>query len=231
MKTIGLLGGMSWESTVTYYRLINEKVREKLGGLHSAKIVLYSVDLHEIEQLQHSGKWEEAGSILAEVASRVESAGADFLVLCTNTMHRVAEHIERRTSIPLLHIADATADEIKRAGVKTVGLLGTKYTMEQDFYRSRLIEKHGLQVLTPDEPDRELIHRVIYDELCMGQVKAKSRNSYVSIIKKLSDRGAQAIILGCTEISLLLRPQDTPLPLFDTTEIHARRAVDYALTD
>ncbi len=229
MKTIGLLGGMSWESTQTYYQLINEGVKEKLGGLHSAKIALYSVDFHEIEVLQHRGDWDESGRALARDARRIEVAGADFLVICTNTMHRVAPQIEQEIDIPLLHIADATADAVLGAGKKKIGLLGTRFTMEQDFYRGRLTERHGLEVLVPDEPDRETVHRVIYDELCLGKVLDPSRALYVEIIGKLADRGAEAVILGCTEIALLVGRQDSPIDVFDTTAIHARKAVEMAL--
>ena len=229
MKTIGLLGGMSWESTVTYYRLINEGVRKRLGGLHSAKIVLYSVNFHEIEPLQHQRRWSEAGALLAEAAKRIESAGADFLVVCTNTMHRVAPQIESHIKIPLLHIADATGEEIKKAGLNTVGLLGTRFTMEQDFYLGRLSHQHGLNVLVPKESDREIIHRVIFDELCVGRVNENSRERFVGIIRSLVGEGAQGIILGCTEISMLVRPQDSPAVLFDTTAIHARKAVEWAI--
>jgi aspartate racemase len=231
VKTIGLLGGMSWESTVTYYQAVNEGVKEKLGGLHSAKVVLYSVDFHEIEILQHTDRWDEAGRVLAEDAARVEAAGADFLVLCTNTMHRVALQIEERIAIPLLHIADATAEEIKKAGIETVALLGTRFTMEQDFYRGRLTDRYGLEVLIPDDAGRETVHRVIYDELCLGKILPQSRSRYVEIISELARRGAQAIILGCTEISLLVRSEDSPIEVFDTTAIHAQKAVEWALCD
>jgi aspartate racemase len=229
VKTIGLLGGMSWESTVTYYRLINEGVRERLGGLHSAKIVLYSVDFHEIEPLQHQGRWSEAGALLAEAAKRIESAGADFLVICTNTMHRVAPQIESHIKIPLLHIADATGEEIKKAGLNTVGLLGTRFTMEQDFYRGRLTERYDLKVLVPDKRERELVHRVIYEELCLGKIREPSRDQYATVIQGLLDRGAQGVILGCTEISLLIKPEDVLTRLFDTTAIHAHKAVEWAI--
>ncbi len=231
MKTIGLLGGMSWESTLVYYRHINQGVNERLGGLHSARIVLYSVDFHEIEQLQHAGEWEKTGCILARAAQSLEAGGADFIVLCTNTMHRVAPEIESAVKIPLLHIADATAEEIRKAGIKSVGLLGTMFTMEEDFYRGHLERKHGLRVLIPEVPDRELIHRVIYEELCLGNMLDKSRQQYVRVIRQLVQDGAEGVILGCTEISMLVRPQDVPVPVFDTTAIHARSAVEWALTD
>lgn len=229
MKTIGLIGGMGWESTIPYYRQINETIRERLGGLHSARVVLYSVDFHEIERLQHAGDWDAAGAILAEAARSLEAAGAAFLVLCTNTMHKVATRIEDAVSIPLLHIADPTAEEIKRAGYPTVGLLGTRFTMEQAFYRDRLSTHHGLSVIVPEPEDREIVHRVIYEELCLGIVKPESREAYRRIMKSLASHGAQAIILGCTEISLLVGQQDSEVPLFDTTAIHARSAAEEAL--
>ena len=229
MKTIGLIGGMSWESTIPYYRQINETIKQRLGGLHSAKLVLYSVDFHEIERLQHAGDWDAAGVMLADAARALEAAGADFLVLCTNTMHKVAGSIEAAVAIPLFHIADPTAAEIRRAGHATVGLLGTRFTMEQAFYRDRLSERHGLGVVVPDAEDREIVHRIIYEELCLGIVKPESREAYRRIMGKLAAQGAQAIILGCTEISLLVDQQDAEVPLFDTTAIHARMAADEAL--
>jgi aspartate racemase len=230
MKTIGLIGGMSWESTIPYYRQINETIKERVGGLHSAKIILYSVDFHEIERLQHAGKWEAAGAVLADAAQTLEAAGAAFLVLCTNTMHKVASSIETAVAIPLFHIADPTATEIKRAGHSTVGLLGTRFTMEEAFYRDRLSERHGLRVITPDSEDRERIHQIIYEELCLGVVKSESRSAYRKIMGKLASQGAEAIILGCTEISLLVRQQDSEVPLFDTAAIHARMAAEEALS-
>lgn len=230
MKVIGLIGGMSWESTIPYYRQINETVKARLGGLHSAKIVLYSVDFQGIERLQHSGDWEAAGRALGEVARSLESAGADFLVLCTNTMHKVAPAIESAVRIPLLHIADPAADEIKQAGISTVGLLGTRFTMEQQFYRDRLFERHGLHVLIPEQEDREVVHRIIYEELCLGSVLPRSRAEYRRIIANLVAQGAEAVILGCTEISLLVGSRDSDVPLFDTTSIHARRAAEWALS-
>ena len=229
MKTIGLIGGMSWESTIPYYRQINETIRERMGGLHSARVVLYSVDFHEIEQLQRAGDWDSAGAILAEAARSLEAAGAAFLVLCTNTMHKVASHIEAAVNIPLLHIADPTAVEIKRAGYSTVGLLGTRFTMEQAFYRDRLSEHHGLRVVVPETEDREVVHRIIYEELCRGIVKPESRSEYRRVMKSLATQGVQAIILGCTEISLLVDQQDSEVPMFDTTAIHARSAAEEAL--
>jgi len=230
MKTIGLIGGMSWESTVPYYRIINETVRERLGGFHSAKLVLYSVDFHEIEILQHSGSWDEAGRMLAQAARSLEAAGADFLVLCTNTMHKVADAIESAVTIPLFHIADPTAQEIKQAGLKKVGLLGTRFTMEQDFYRGRLRDQHHLDVLIPDDADRGVAHKIIYEELCMGSVRDASRAEYRRIIQRLVGQGTQGVILGCTEISMLVGPSDSPVPIFDTTSIHARKAAEWALS-
>ena len=229
MKTIGLIGGMSWESTIPYYRQINETIRERLGGLHSARVVLYSVDFYEIERLQRAGDWDSAGAILAEAARSLEAAGAAFLVLCTNTMHKVASHIEAAVNIPLLHIADPTAVEIKRAGYSTVGLLGTRFTMEQAFYRDRLSEHHGLRVVVPETEDRAVVHRIIYEELCRGIVKPESRSEYRRVMKSLATQGVQAIILGCTEISLLVDQQDSDVPLFDTTAIHARMAAEESL--
>jgi aspartate racemase len=229
LKIIGLIGGMSWESTVPYYRQINETVKRQLGGLHSAKIILYSVDFHEIERLQHAGDWDAAGAKMAEAAQALERAGADFLVLCTNTMHKVAGAIEAAAGIPLFHIADPTADEIKKAGWSTIGLLGTRFTMEQAFYKDRLRDHHGLRILTPEQEDRELVHRIIYEELCLGKVNEASRADYRRVMAGLIAQGAQAIILGCTEISLLIGADDSPVPLFDTTAIHARRAAELAL--
>ena len=228
MKTIGLIGGMSWESTQTYYRLINQKVRDELGGLHSAKLVLYSVDFAEIEALQHQGDWEATADILGSVGRSVESAGADFLVLCTNTMHKVAPEIERAVSIPLLHIADATAKALKEDGVTCVGLLGTRFTMEQTFYLGRL-QDHGIRVVVPEEAQRERIHSVIYTELCRGVVKPESKRAYLDVVASLAERGAQGVILGCTEIGLLIQGSDTNVKLYDTTEIHAEQAVQLAL--
>ena len=229
MKTIGLIGGMSWESTVPYYRRINELVKLRLGGLHSARIVLFSVDFHDIERLQHAGRWDEAGRCLASAARALEAAGADFLVLCTNTMHKVAAAIEGAVAIPLLHIADPTAAAVKQARMRTVGLLGTRFTMEQEFYRGRLETQHGIRVLVPAEADRELVHRVIYTELCLGVVLDQSRAAYREVIARLVERGAEGVILGCTEIGMLVSPPDSPVPLFDTTDIHASSAAEYAL--
>jgi aspartate racemase len=229
MKTIGLIGGMSWESTVPYYRIINETVRERLGGLHSAKVILYSVDFYEIELLQRLGDWGEAGRVLAQAAESLQAAGADFFVLCTNTMHKVADIIESAVRIPLLHIADATAQAIKKAGLTQVGLLGTRFTMVEDFYRGRLRDPHQLKVLIPDDADQGVVHRVIYEELVLGLVRDPSRTEYRKIIQRLVNHGAQGVILGCTEISMLVGPADSPVPLFDTTGIHARKAAEYAL--
>ncbi|MDD5029153.1 MAG: aspartate/glutamate racemase family protein [Rhodoferax sp.] len=228
-KTLGLIGGMSWESTVPYYQLINQAVKAQLGGLHSAKLILYSVDFAEIEHLQANGQWEAAGALLADVARKLEATGADALLLCTNTMHKVADTITAAVHIPLLHIADPTAQAIREAGYTTVGLLGTRFTMEQDFYRSRLEDQHGLMVLTPPEAERNAVHRIIFDELCLGQVKAASRQTYQRVIANLQAQGAQAVILGCTEIAMLIGPQDCAVPLFDTTTLHAEYAARWAM--
>ncbi|WP_373185652.1 aspartate/glutamate racemase family protein [Halopseudomonas sp.] len=228
MKTIGLIGGMSWESSQTYYRLINQGVRDALGGLHSARLVLYSVDFAEIEALQHQGDWDATAKILGDAAQSLEAAGADFLVLCTNTMHKVAVQIEQAVSIPLLHIADATATVLRQAGVTSVGLLGTRFTMEQAFYLDR-IQEHGIQVVVPEQSGRDLVHSVIYEELCRGEIRPESRSEYLEVIASLADRGAQGVILGCTEIGLLVQAADTEVRLFDTTAIHAQQAVRFAL--
>ena len=230
MKTIGMLGGMSWESSIEYYRIINQTVKEKLGGLHSAKSLVYSVDFAEIETLQSEGRWDEATQAMIEAARRVEAGGADFIIICTNTMHKMAGEIEVAIGIPLLHIADATAGAIKAHGLGKVGLLGTKFTMEEDFYRGRLVGQHGLEVLIPEAEDREIVHCVIYDELVLGEIKADSREAYKQIIEKLIAAGAQGIILGCTEIGLLVKAGDSRVPLFDTALIHAVSAVEYALS-
>jgi aspartate racemase len=229
MKTLGLIGGMSWESTVPYYQQINQTVKAQLGGLHSARLILYSVDFAQVEHLQATGQWAAAGELLADVAKKLEGAGADALVLCTNTMHKVADAITAAVNIPLLHIADPTALAIQQAGLKKVGLLGTRFTMEQDFYRSLLEHTHGLTVLTPPQADRDLVHQVIYEELCLGQVRDVSRQTYLRVISDLQAQGAQAIILGCTEISLLVQAHDCELPLFDTTALHARSAAMWTL--
>ncbi|QSX74251.1 aspartate/glutamate racemase family protein [Lysobacter arenosi] len=230
MKTLGLIGGMSWESTVPYYRLINQTVKQELGGLHSARLILYSVDFAEIERLQMSGDWDTAGQVLADAARALRAGGADLLVICTNTMHKVADAVEAASGLPLLHIADATAGEIRARGLQRVGLLGTRFTMEQDFYRQRLVG-HGLEVLVPDADDRGIVHRVIYDELCLGQVRDESRQQYRRIIADLVARGAQGVILGCTEIGLLVGDDDASVPLFDTAALHARHAALAALAD
>jgi aspartate racemase len=229
MKTIGLIGGMSWESTVPYYRQINQTIKQQLGGLHSAKLVLYSVDFHEVERLQHAGDWDAAGVMMADAARALQAAGADFIVLCTNTMHKVAPAIEGAVSIPLFHIADPTAADIKRAGMRKIGLLGTRFTMEQPFYKDRLRELHGLEVVVPAPAERDIVHRIIYEELCLGKVLDASRDEYRRIIAGLVQQGAEGIILGCTEISLLVAQQDASVPLFDTTSIHATGAALWAL--
>ena len=229
MKTIGLIGGMSWENTQGYYRIINEGVKRELGGLHSAQIALYSVDFEPIEQLQHRGDWDGTAEILCRAAQSVAAAGADFLLICTNTMHRVAPQVEAAINIPLLHIADATAEQLLAAGVQTVGLLGTAFTMEQAFYKGRLAEHYGLEVIVPNAEDRALVHRVIYQELCLGQVEAASKAEYLRIIDALVEQGAEAVILGCTEIGMLVGQSDTAVKLFDTTAIHAEAAVSRAL--
>ncbi|WP_392900087.1 aspartate/glutamate racemase family protein [Streptomyces sp. LN699] len=228
MKTIGLLGGMSWESTAEYYRLLNEFTRERLGGLHSARCVLYSVDFAEIEQLQVQGRWDEAGEVLASAARSLEAAGADLVLLCTNTMHKVADQVQAAVSVPLLHLADATAEAVRAQGLRRVGLLGTAFTMEQDFYRGRLAAG-GLDVSVPDADGRALVHRVIYEELCLGVVREESRTAYREVIASLVAAGAEGIVLGCTEIELLVGTEDSPVPVFPTARIHAAAAVDAAL--
>jgi aspartate racemase len=229
MRVIGLLGGMSWESTAEYYRIINEEIRRRLGRQHSARILLYSVDFEEIERLQSAGDWASAGDILAEDARRLEKGGADFLLLCTNTMHRVAPAIEAALQIPLIHIADATAERILAANSRRIGLLGTRFTMEEDFYVTRLAERHGLRVLVPPPQDRALVDRVIFAELCQGEISATSRREYVRIIEELARQGAEGVILGCTEIGLLIQPEHSPIPVYDTARIHAQRGVELAL--
>ena len=228
MKTIGLIGGMSWESTVTYYKIINETVKKKLGGLHSAKCILYSVDFQEIEECQANGNWEKSGEILGEAACNLEKAGADFIVICTNTMHKVVNQIKEKISIPILHIAEMTAEKILEKGLKNIALLGTKYTMEQDFYKSKLIEK-GINVIIPDKNAIEIIHEVIYDELCLGTINSDSKKKFLEIVDKLRSKGAEGIILGCTEIGLLIKNEDTDVPLFDTAIIHAEQAAIYSI--
>jgi aspartate racemase len=229
MKTIGLIGGMSWESSVEYYRIINETVRDRLGGLHSAKSVLYSVDFSEIEALQHQGKWEEATERMISAARHVEEGGADFVIICTNTMHKMADDVQANITIPLLHIADATGEKIRAQGLTKIGLLGTKFTMEEDFYKGRLTAQHGLAVIVPTKEQRETIHSVIYDELCLGKIRSTSRRQYLDIMDNLVGKGAEGIILGCTEIGLLVEDEDSRVPLFDTTKIHAVAAVEFAL--
>ena len=231
MKTIGMLGGMSWESTAIYYREINEGIKQNLGGLHSAKICLYSVDFDEIEKLQHADDWDAAAMVLADGARKIEAGGANFLIICTNTMHRVASEIEQAISIPLLHIADATALKLKDDNITRVGLLGTRFTMEHNFYKSRITELFGIEVLVPEPDERTLLHAVIYDELCLGKIENTSRQQCLEIISRLFARGAQAVILGCTEIALLISQDHTSIPLYDTTVIHANQAVSYALRD
>jgi aspartate racemase len=229
MKTIGLIGGMSWESSIEYYRMINEGVQARLGGLHSAKSVMVSVDFAEIEALQHQGRWEEATQVMIQAAQGVERGGADCVVICTNTMHKMAEAVQEKIGIPLLHIADATAERIQAQGLQCIGLLGTRFTMEEDFYKGRLEQRFGLRVLIPGAQDRQVIHRVIYDELVLGKIMPGSREQYLGIIKSVVEQGAQGVILGCTEIGLLVKQSDCGVPLFDTTEIHATSAVEWAL--
>jgi aspartate racemase len=229
MKIIGLIGGMSWESTTEYYKIINEEVKKRLGGHHSAKILLYSVDFSEIETLQRNARWDEATELMCDAAKRVERGGADFLLICTNTMHKMAPEVQNAVTIPLLHIADATATEIQKLGIKRIALLGTQYTMEDDFYKGRLAASYGLDVVIPTENDRNMVNRVIYDELCLGKTRSESRDQFVRIMHDMQTQGAEGVILGCTEISLLVQQKDSPLPLFDTTAIHARSAVEFAL--
>ena len=231
MKIIGLIGGMSWESSIEYYRIINETAKEKLGGLHSAKSLMVTVDFAEIEKLQHENRWDEAGQILVECAQDLERGGADFIVLCTNTMHKLADQIIANVNIPFLHIADATAEKIVSSDMKKIGLLGTRFTMEHDFYKGRLIQNFGLDVLVPNEADRKIVHRVIYDELVQGKIVDSSREEYKRIMASLIENGAEGIILGCTEIELLVSQKDSSAPLFPTTSIHAISAVEYALKD
>ncbi|MEB2492187.1 amino acid racemase [Peribacillus frigoritolerans] len=228
MKTIGLIGGMSWESSLEYYRIINEEVKAKLGGLHSAKCILYSVDFEEIERCQAEGDWESSGKLLGDAALSLEKAGAEMILICTNTMHKVIGYIEAKVSLPILHIADSTAKQIQKSNISTVGLLGIKYTMEQDFYKTR-IETNGIKVLIPSEEDRKVINKVIYEELCLGEIQQSSREYYKKVIKGLVDDGAEGIILGCTEIGLLVKPEDSEVPLFDTAVIHAIESVNMAL--
>jgi aspartate racemase len=229
MKTIGLIGGLSWESSAEYYRLINEETRKKLGGLHSAKLLLYSFDFAEIEKLQHDDRWEDATDLMTTAAQNLAKAGADLVLICSNTMHRMAEAVQQAIDLPLLHIADATAKAIAAQGLHRVALLGTQFTMEQDFYKGRLVKQHQLEVIIPDAADRAIVHRVIYEELCLGKVEAISKTRYQKIIQALVEQGAEGIILGCTEIMLLIQPPDSPVPVFDTTTLHAIAAVEAAL--
>lgn len=229
-KVIGLIGGMSWESSSEYYRIINQAVREKLGRLRSARCLMWSFDFGEIEALQHAGRWDDATALMIDAAQRLERGGADFFLICTNTMHRMADQVQAAVGIPLLHIADPTAERIKARGLKRVGLLGTAFTMEQDFYKGRLADRHGLEVLVPEAEDRATVHRIIYDELVQGRVETASRDAYRKVIARLIERGAEAVILGCTEIMLLVKPEDSRVPLFDTTLIHAEAAVERALS-
>jgi aspartate racemase len=229
MKTIGLIGGMSWESTVGYYRAINEGIKNRMGGLHSAKIAMYSLDFEPIEKLQNAGDWEGTAKILSEAAQNVQAAGADFLLICTNTMHKVAPEIEAAVQIPLLHIADSTAEIIVEEGIKSVGLLGTAFTMEQEFYKGRLISNYDLEVLVPNEHDRQIVQNTIYQELCMGKIKPDSKAEFLRIIDTLASQGAGGVILGCTEIGMLVNQTDTDVRLFDTARIHAEKAVEYAI--
>jgi aspartate racemase len=229
MKTIGLIGGMSWESSLEYYRIINETVKEKLGGLHSAKSLMYSVDFEEIETLQHQGKWDEATKLMIDAAQRLERAGADFVIICTNTMHKMADDVQNAIKIPLMHIADVTAEKVKEQGLQKVGLLGTRFTMEQDFYKGRL-KRHGIDVIIPDEAQRQTVHDIIYNELCLGEIKPSSKDKLREVIENLASRGAEGIILGCTEIPLIVKQKEYDIPLFDTTMIHAVAAVEYAIS-
>lgn len=231
MKTIGLIGGMSWESSLEYYRVINETVREKLGGLRSGRIVMYSFDFEDVAKLQHEGRWDKTAELITEVAQRLEKAGAELLVICTNTMHIVADEVQKNVKVPLLHIADATAEEIKTKGLESIGLLGTRFTMEKDFYKGRLIKKHGLEVILPSDHERQIVHDVIYNELCRGEIKESSREQFNKIIQNLVDNGSEGIILGCTEICLLVRQQDVRVPVFDTTAIHATSAALSAMQE
>ncbi len=230
MKTLGLIGGMSWESTVPYYQIINEAVKDRLGGLHSARLILYSVEFAEIEEMQSAGQWDTAAEVLGDAARKLESCGADYIVICTNTMHKVAPQIQRMISVPIIHIADATAEVLKQDGIRRIALLGTKYTMTQDFYKQRLIDQ-GFEVLIPAEEDIEPVNRIIFDELCVGEIKDESRKEYQRIIQDLKDRGAEGVILGCTEIGMLIKPEDSVLPVYDTTLIHAQAAAEAALAE
>jgi len=229
MKTIGLIGGMSWESSLEYYRILNEIVKEKLGGFHSAKCILYSVDFEEVEKLQHQGDWDELTRLMKDAAQRLEGAGSDFVIICTNTMHKMADEVQGAINIPVLHIVDVTAEAIKGNGQTRVGLLGTKFTMEQDFYKGRLKDQHGLDVLIPSADERQVVHDILYSELCLGEIKEISKETFKSVIQNLVDRGAQGVILGCTEIPLIVSQDDYAIPVYDTTTLHAKAAVDFAL--
>ena len=231
MKTIGMIGGMSWESSIEYYRIINETVRDELGSLHSAKSIMYSVEFAEIETLQHQNRWDDAAKIMIAAARSIENGGADFGIICTNTMHKLYDIVQQNIRIPMLHIADATAESIQAKGIKKIALLGTRFTMAEDFYKGRLVNKYGLDVMIPAADEMEIVHRVIYDELCAGMINSDSKQEYADIITHLVTEGAEGIILGCTEIGLLVKQADSPVPLFDTTEIHAKAAVKYALED
>jgi len=225
-----MIGGMSWESTLEYYRIINEEVKTRLGGLHSAKCILYSVDFAEIEKLQHENKWEEATKSMIDAAQKVERGGAEFVLICTNTMHLMADEVQSSVRIPLLHIVDVTAEEIKKNRFNRVGLLGTRFTMEQDFYKGRLKDKHGIEVVIPSEEERKVIHNILYSELCLGEIKSSSKEKFSKVIENLVSQGAQGVILGCTEIPLIVEQKDYSIPLFDTTKLHSKAAVDFALT-
>ena len=229
MKTIGLLGGMSWESTALYYKQINEEIKKRLGSLHSAKVVIYSVDFDEIEKLQHSGDWDKTAEILADASKNIQNANADFLLICTNTMHKVAPNIQEKIDIPIVHIADATAKVLQKDGISKVGLLGTAFTMEEDFYKNRITDSFGIDVITPNKEDIKIIHKIIYEELCLGVINDNSRKEYLRIIEDLNSKGAQGIILGCTEICMLIKEEHTNTKLYDTTTIHANEAVNKAL--
>ena len=229
MKTMGLIGGMSWESSLEYYRIVNEAVKERLGGFHSAKCVLYSVDFEEVEKLQHEGDWDKLTGLMIDAAQRLERAGADFVVICTNTMHKMADEVQGAIAIPLLHIVDVTAEAIKANGQTRVGLLGTKFTMEQDFYKGRLSDNHGLEVLIPSAEERQAVHQILYSELCLGEIKDLSKAKFKDVIQNLVDRGAQGVILGCTEIPLIVSQDDYEIPVYDTTALHALAAVEYAI--
>jgi aspartate racemase len=231
MKTIGMIGGMSWESSIAYYRIVNQAVREALGGLHSAECIMYSVEFAEIEALQHQNRWNDAAAIMINAAQSLESAGADFVIICTNTMHKLYDAVSENIQVPMLHIADATAEAIASKKMNKIALLGTRFTMEEDFYKGRLVEKYGLEVIIPIPADMDTVHAIIYEELCAGIIKPDSQQRYADIIRRLVAKGAQGVILGCTEIGLLVKAENSPVPLFDTTEIHARAAVQYALRD